>query len=216
MRTKIILITLILIYLQGGNCIFNYNFGGKSIVYINVPLLLSNVSMLLHNSTFSNNKGTALHLIISEFKLEGKIMFVNNSATNGAAVYMEEVHSISFHDNAIVQFINNTAEQKGGAMYINLATDHCDVFKNISNTFSVSFIDNLAGIAGNSIYFSIPESCPVITDTKNKSSVLYYPNKFNYSESFYTVNSPIVTSPYNVTLYPPAIGMHNSTNDYSI
>ena len=200
-------------------CRFDHNIGGDSIVYVTVPtykdLSQLEVLMLLDNSTFSNNKGTALYLIIPEFNLEGNIMFVNNSASNGAAVYME-VHSISFDDNAIVQFINNSAVQKGGAMYINLATDHCDVFKDISNTSNVSFVNNLAGIAGNSIYFSIPESCPISTDIGNKSSLLYYPNKFNYSETFYTINSPIITSPFDVTLYPPAISIQNSSKDYSI
>ena len=62
------------------NCKFDNNFGGKSIVYINVPLFISEVSMILNNSTFSNNKGTALHLIFPEFKLEGNILFINNSA----------------------------------------------------------------------------------------------------------------------------------------
>ena len=198
------------------NCKFDNNFGGKSIVYINVPVFISEVSMILNNSTFSNNKGTALHLIFPEFKLEGNILFINNSATNGAAVYLEEVHAISLDDDTIVRFINNSAEQKGGAMYINLVTDHCGVFKDISNASNVSFIDNLAGIAGNSIYFSIPESCPVSTDINNKSSLLYYTNMFNYFESFYTINSPIVTSPYNVTLYLPAITIQNSTIDYFI
>ena len=201
------------------DCHFNYNFGGKSIVYINIPVMEDfnsilnspNVSINLINSMFSNNKGKALHLIIPVFQLKGNILFVNNLATNGAVAYLEEIHTVLFDDNANVQFINNSAEQNGGAMYINLVTDHCDVFKDISNTFNVSFVDNLAGIAGNSIYISIPESCPMIN---NKSSLQYYLNKFKYFEPVHTINTPVVTSSYDIELYPPAIAMHNSSDHY--
>ena len=50
----------------------------------------------------------------------------------------------------------------------------------------------------------------------NKSSLLYYPIMFRYLEPVFTKNSPVVTSPYNTTLYPPAVPIHNSDNDYFI
>ena len=206
------------------DCIFDNNIGSTSIVNINTPIIenfYTTISMILDNSTFSNNQGTTLYLLIPKICIKGYTLFINNLATNGAAVYMQEVHSILFDNNAIFRFINNSAEQKGGAIYINLIslyTDYkdCDIFWSISNTSNVSFINNSAGIAGNSIYFSIPQSCQIITDINNNSSLLYWPNKFNYSQSVYTKNSPIVTSPYSVKLYPPAVAMHNFSNDYSI
>ena len=63
---------------------------------------------------------------------------------------MEEVGSVLFDDNAIVQFINNSADQKGGAMYINLVNlnthinRYCNVFNSISNAFTVSFTNNFS------------------------------------------------------------------------
>ena len=210
------------------NCNFNQNIGGKSIVFINILTIIEglygdfddrNIKVILHNLTFSNNKGTGLHLNAYHTHFKGNILFINNSASNGAAVYLDGVYAISFDNNANVQFINNSAEQKGRAIYIDLVnvdTDYCDVFKDISNASNVSFIKNLAGISGNSIYFNIPQSCQIITDTNNNSSLLYYPTKFKYSQPVNTVNSPIVTSSYNVKLYPPAIAIHNSDNDYLI
>ena len=202
------------------DCNFNNNFGGESIVYVNAP---SVGLMILDNSTFSNNKGVALYLIISGLLFEGNILFVNNSARNGAAVYME-VDSVSLDDDTIVQFINNSADQNGGAMYINLVNldteitkyRYCNVFYSISNTSNVSFTNNSAAIAGNSIYFNVPKGCHVITDINNESSLLYYPNMFKYFEPSFTKNSPVVTSPYNIKLYPPAITICNSDNDYFI
>ena len=209
------------------NCIFDGNIGNTSIVHTNTPKtqnFYATISIILDDSTFSNNQGTALYLIIPALHIKGNTLFINNSATNGAAVYLEEVFVILSDDDAIVQFINNSAEQKGGAMFSNLVSlvdpgtgsQHCNMYWYISITSNVSFINNSAIIAGNSIYFSIPQSCHIITDINNNSSLLYWPNKFSYSQSVYTVNSPIVTSPYNVTLYPPAVAIHNSTNDYLI
>ena len=202
------------------SCNFYDNSGGKSIVYVNIHFPKVSGSVILDNSTFHNNKGTALHLVIFEVIFKGNILFINNSANVGAALYLEEVISLLFEDDSKVQFINNFAELKGGAMYINLVDldtgiyPYCDVFNSTSNTSNVSFTNNSAGIAGNSIYFNIPKSCQVITDINNKSSLLYYPKMFKYLEPFFTRNSPVVTSPYNITLYPPAIPIHNSNNDY--
>ena len=199
---------------------FDDNVGGKSIVHINVPTIkgwyLSTILVLLDNSTFSNSKGTALYLIIPEFQFEGNTVFINNSATNGAAVYLDEVHVVSI-DNTNIKFINNSAEKEGGAMYINLNSDHCNVFQSILNTYNVSFINNSADIAGNSIYFSVPQDCEVYTNISNESSLLYFPNKFKYSQSMFSKNSPVVTSPHSIYLYPPAaIIINNSSNTYKL
>ena len=210
-----------LIDIELSDCNFDNNFVGKSILYVNIILKVPGL-IHLSNSRFSNNNGTVLQLVIDKLFFNGNVLFINNSAINGAAVYVEKVHAISFDDNSIIQFINNSAKLRGGAMYINLVdldTDiypYCDVFNSISNTSKVSFTNNSAGIAGNSIYFSIPQSCQIVTDVHNVSSLLYYPNMFNYSEPVFTKNSPVVTSPYNIKLYTPAIPIHNSDNDYFI
>ena len=205
--------------IQLHKCTFDNNFGGESILYVHEPTNLANISsvviLMIDNSTFSNNKGKALYLLITEIQLMRTILFINNTANNGAAIYFEEVHSISpdIIFNADVYFIKNSAEQKGGALYFNLVTNHCNVF---TSPFDASFINNSANIAGNSIYFSVPHTCQIITNTSDESSLLYVPNKFNYSQSSQTKFSPIVTSPYNIKLYPPAIAVHNSSNDYMI
>ena len=205
--------------IQLHKCTFDNNFGGESILYIHEPTNLANITStvisMIDNSTFSNNKGKALYLSITEIQLMRTILFINNTANNGAAIYFEEVHSISpdIIFNADVYFIKNSAKQKGGALYFNLVTNHCNVF---TSPFDASFINNSANIAGNSIYFSVPHTCQIITNTSDESSLLYVPNKFNYSQSSQTKFSPVVTSPYNIKLYPPAIAVHNSSNDYVI
>ena len=169
----------------------------------------------LDNSTFSNNEGTSLYLLIIGLpQLSGNILFINNTANSGAAMYFEEVHSIS-SDSTDVRFINNTAVQRGRALYFNLVTDNCNVF---ARPFSAFFINNSATIAGASIYFSIPRDSQIFTNSSdnNYCSLLYFPLKFNYSQSIQSKFSPVVTSPHNIKLYPPAITTDNSSNEYTI
>ena len=129
---------------------------------------------------------------------------------------MENVFTVSTltNDNTYIQFISNSAEHNGGAMYINLVSEHCNVFNSILVTSVFSFINNSAGIAGNSIYFSIPRACQIVTDINNTSSLLYYPNKFDYTQPKYNRYPPVVTSPYNIKLFSSAFAIHNSTIDY--
>ena len=196
------------------NCKLDNNFGSESIVHILGPTSSEGLTSkaVLENSTFSNNKGTALYSVVSAFEFNQFISFINNTANSGAAVYFEEVHSISSY-KADVRFINNSAMQKGGALYFNLVTTYCNVF---SIPFNATFINNSANVAGNSIYFSIPQGCHIIVDPSDKSSLLYVPNKFIYFQPAYIRSPPTVTSPYSVKLYTPAIVIHNSSNDYSI
>ena len=197
------------------NCNFNNNFGGKSIVCIQGLTSNSdnvNLLMKLNSSTFTNNKGSALYSAVSKFVFINVILFANNTANSGGAIYFEEVHSIS-SDKANVRFINNSAIQKGGALYFNLVTTYCNVF---SIPFNATFINNSANIAGNSIYFSIPHLCHINTNTNDHSSLLHVPSKFKYSQAFYIRGSPIVTSPYSIKLYPPANATNNVSNNYSI
>ena len=208
------------INIELSDCNFDFNFSGNSIVRVNVPLdkdlQQPNVVMLLDNSVFSNNKGTALNLRIPQFHLSGNVQFTNNSASSGAAIYVEEVHYISTDSRTIVQFVNNTVKQKGGAMYISLVINYCDVFQDISNPSHLFFINNSADIAGNSIFFSIPQTCKIVTNTSSTSSLLYIPSKFNHSQPSYVKTQPVVTSPYTVKLYPPAVALHNSSNSHVI
>ena len=139
-------------------------------------------------------------------------MVLLNIETNSKPIYFEEIHSIS-SDNADVKFINNSAVQRGGALYFNLVTNYCNVFPKPFNA-SFSFINNSAKIAGNSIYFSIPQSCQ--TNNRDIQSLLNVTKTFKYSQPVQFRISPVVTSPYNIKLYPPAIVISNSSNDYAI
>ena len=193
-------------------CNFYDNIGGNSIVDINpalpfnLPSIFNNV--LITSSNFKNNiNGSALQVSNSYLKFYSTTLFKDNLAKSGAALYIAESSQISVDDGSTVQFINNTASLRGGAMYIDLTNcyDHGIVFTNFTRYDSISFINNSAKLSGNSIYFDIPNSCDVIRDYTNNDSAAYIPYKFKYIQSRSAIGSAVVTSPYEMNLCSSAI-----------
>ena len=204
-------------------CNFYDNICGNSILYIaedtepRFPLAYSNA--LITGSNFARNKLGSVLLISKCFlKFYLDTIFWNNSARSGAAIYIAESTQISVDDGATIQFINNTASLRGGAMYIDLANcyDRGIVFTNFTRYDSISFINNSATHSGNSIYFNIPNSCNVIRDHTKNDSAAYVPYKFSYIQSPNSIGPQITTSPYEIKLCSSAnCAFVNSTEDYT-
>ena len=135
------------------SCNFFSNTGGNSIAHFSTDNTVA-INLLITNSNFTNNKiGATLYLTDCLLKLYSSILFQDNSAKSGAALYIAESSQISVDDGSTVQFINNTASLRGGAMYIDLTNchDHGIVFTNFTTYDSISFINNSAKLSGNSI-----------------------------------------------------------------
>ena len=186
-------------------CNFYDNIGGNSIVGIRTYPLYDNPSVfsnvLIDSTNFINNKiGSALQAVQCFLNFHSTTIFQDNSAKSGAALYIAERSQIRMDNGSTVQFINNTASLRGGAMYIDLTNchDHGIVFMNFTRYDSISFINNSAKLSGNSIYFNIPKSCDVIRDYTNNDSVAYVPYKFNYTQSNNFIGPAITTSPYEI------------------
>ena len=186
------------------HCNIYDNIGSKSsITHIKSTIEQSLVSII--SSKFINNVGSVLHLSHCYVEFGDLVLFINNSAEIGAAVYLEEGSQINITEDTSVKFDRNIALQYGGAVYIELSfgcPNHGIVFTNLPPTSNVSFTDNSAGDAGNSIYLNIPGSCDVIQE-----STMF---KFNYSES---VGLPIATSPHTVNLCTTTCQNSNGTVD---
>ena len=193
-------------------CTINGNVGDDNIVYIyaySEIYVPSDFCNILISSNFTNNRnGSALHVSKCFLKFTSSTLFANNSAENGGAIYIEQSAQITVDDESTVQFINNTALLRGGAMYIDLTSCYNDsiiVFTNFTKYDSIFFTDNLAKLSGNSIYFNIPSSCNVVRNYANNNSAAYIPFKFTYkySESREVTGSAIATSPYGIKLCSP-------------
>ena len=163
-------------------CNIQNNSGGKSIAYIEDRYLGGN-KVLINSSSFTNNSGSALYISKYPVELGGNVLFMDNSAGRGAAIYLEQDSKIAIRDNSVIKFIGNNASQQGGAIYIGCYT--CG-FAITAGTSSVLFTNNSAEIAGNSIYFNYAHD-----------SLAY---KFNYSQPPGLVGHPISTSPHRIKL----------------
>ena len=182
------------------------NVAGNSIIHV-VGNTISDTRVTAWMTYFVNNTGTALHLVMSKITFFYFVYFGNNTANNGAALYLEQGTQVYFdskYASATVEFVNNRATQYGGAIYTDLPND-CPIngvmfhTQNISN-FDISFTNNTAGIIGSSLYFNIHEFCAVNSNISNANSLLYLPYKFNYFEN---VSSSIVTTPRSLMLFFP-------------
>ena len=215
--------------IQIANTSFNQNMAGSSIVYIAQEsfFLDSNKILLVNSSTFTNNVASSMYLSACDMALSGVVLFENNTAENGAAMYLDQGTTVTIDSGATVQFIGNTATLNGGAIYVDflcstLTVDDANIIFSTVNSSAIicTFINNSAIIAGYSLYFSIPRFCSVITNTNDPNSILYVPCKFNYSQPVngkmmqhipcdlnYTLlngtGAPVVTSPHELRLYFP-------------
>ena len=199
-------------------CSFFSNTGGNSIAQFSTQqgaFPLYSIILIIKSCSFISNKiGSSLHLTNCLLKLYSSALFQGNSARSGAAIYIAQTSQITVDDGSTVQFINNTASLRGGAIYIDLTNcyDRGIVFTNITRYDTISFINNSAKLSGNSMYFNIPNSCDVVSDYSKNNSAAYAPYKFNYTQSRSIIGPPISTSSYEINLCSPAkCGFKNGT-----
>ena len=106
------------------NC-FSYN-KMKSLVYLENRSFKCN-KMIFNNSTFYRNQGTSVYAINHKFYLNGKVLFQNNTAENGAGIYISDHSTVIFGKNSDVTFIQNSANYKGAAIFLsNRSSIICD------------------------------------------------------------------------------------------
>ena len=155
------------------NCNFSYN-RMKSLVYLENTSLKYN-KLMLTNSIFGNNQGISIYAIHHIIDLNGKVLFHNNIAENGAGIYIHDYSTVVFNNNSNVAFIQNAAVNSGGAVFLRNHSvclfDHNSVAKFNNNkatsgtiytevscnvtfkaTCEVSFSNNLVTQAGAAIY----------------------------------------------------------------
>ena len=232
-------------YIQIQDINFNENIGDSGIVYINTiqsdfPHNNIKIKLIVNTLTFTNNFGSSMFLSACDMEMSGILLFKNNTAENGGALYLTQGTTVTIDDEATIQFIGNTATLNGGAIYVNLL---CNIFQQDTDiflyptdltNFSVTFINNLAIISGNSLYFSVNRFCSVNTNINNSVTLLYVPCHFNYSQPVngemmhipcdldYTLlngtGAPIITSPHELRLHFPFNDGYNisSTSDHNV
>ena len=209
------------------NSIIEDNLADDSVFYINVvpEVFNSEVSVNIYDSHFVKNFGVCVFVQRCTLTLGGNLLFANNSAENGAALYIGMYCRVELHGS--LQFIDNSAVSHGGAIYVELNFG-CSVFHYIflPTNAEVSFINTISGFGGNSLYFSVSKYCSINTNYSDQSSLMYVPYHFHYFQSIngtmvtipydynYTqlniTHFPVVTSPYHLILYGDRIEYLNN------
>ena len=98
------------------NCNFSCN-RMESLVYFENILFKYN-KIIFSNSVFDSNQGTSIHAINHNISLNGEVLFLNNTAENGAGIYISDHSTVTFGENSDVRFIQNSANFKGGAVVL--------------------------------------------------------------------------------------------------
>ena len=176
------------------------NTAGRSIVYVRGGTI-NNTKITVKNTYFINNIGTALHLFMSTLIFFTNVTYENNIANKGAALYLEQGTQVYFYECS-AQFVNNKANQYGGAIYIDLPStcpNNVAMFHSQTCNLSMSilFKKNVAGVTGNSIYFNTDKFCAIDTNLSSINSL--FPSLFSEAH-----NKSIATSPHSVVLYFPS------------
>ena len=202
------------------NSTFAYSASTDSVVYA------ESSSINVSSSNFTDNIGCSMHLSSCYLVLCETVVFKNNKADNGAALYLEE-STIHIDDGSNVQFINNSAAEYGGAIFIGLERLCSNSGFLYNHNSFVAFTNNIAVISGNAIYFNVPATCEIETNVSDPSSLLYLPCQFNYSQSIHSTKYhncsmlndtgfPIVTSPHELRLYFNDMSSNSDHNIYFI
>ena len=100
------------------NCNFTHNDNAKSYVYIKNKRSGNNNSITLCDSKFYHNQGATIYMVNYKLYLDGKILFQNNTANDGAGIYIREHATVTFERNSDVAFVQNSANGRGGAIFI--------------------------------------------------------------------------------------------------
>ena len=120
------------------------------------------------NSSYTVGKGGALYLIKSSviFTAGSTVLFYNNSAAHGGAIYMDTLSNLTLERPVDVYFIENEAFFSGGAIYIEserVRYYQCSFLISRCNVTGINlyFEDNNADLAGSVLYGGDIDRCSV-------------------------------------------------------
>ena len=206
------------VYISHQSCVINGSYTIKQCTFGNISNINSviyysasnhsrySTNLLIENCTFINNHATALYLVNSSLKFEkGFTLFQNNTAEHGAALYLDLNSKITFGLHSEILFSKNEARRYGGAIFCSVSVDS-DCYKNISDALLVlsgdngmiQFKENAAGAGGDSVYFSVQQSCDE-----------HFQSISNITQ--HSFSEQMVTSPKELQLNSPA-SLINYTN----
>ena len=174
------------------NCLFQSNTAQNEIIFV---CCIPPARFIIANSTVSDNSGTAITAIKAVVTFKDVNTIANNTGFDGGGVFLDSSY-IAFAPQSKLYILNNRAKKRGGGIYGSrylTLTDswkqsYCDIMSkgkwNVMCAFqfygwngnkselnmSVIMSNNIAEIAGDSIYGAPLEHCILADDSKGALS----------------------------------------------
>ena len=126
------------------DCNFTYN-NAKSLVYIENTISKHNVNINFRSTKFCHNQGVSVYAENQNIYLNGINLFQNNTAENGAGIYISNYSTVIFDENSYTTLTQNFGGD-GGTVFLN---NHSNVI--FDKNSMTTFIDNKA-TKGGAIY----------------------------------------------------------------
>lgn len=173
------------VLLQDNNFVENKGLSTK----VAVVKIINSDNLEFSNCNFLNNIGTALSLHSSSVVFSEHVIFRENVAIYGAAIQFCGASLFYIKRHTKIEFKNNSATQKGGAIYVKGACldrdDNCffqpvvsfpiniDNFQSETN-MSIEFKNNTSGIGGDDVYGGNVDNCYTYETFKSLHMQNYY------------------------------------------
>ena len=176
----------------------------------------------------ADDNGGAIYATGTSIYMQGILNFTLNAARNGGAMYLDNGAALIFGHNTKLYISYNTAVKYGGGIYYedNPTTGQCinannydDALANLPYCFlqvgphnyepsnNISFLEDKAGIDGDSLYGGLLDRCKV------KSRTTYYATAYAWFKLTVhrdslgnTTKEAIKSKPYDLCICPYGIG----------
>ena len=167
------------------NFIANNNswpYRGSEIAVVYAPLV---TTLVLHNVSITNNTMTGLAVYHTAVVVNGTVIFHNNTGIDGGGLAMYGNSYLMLHKGAILNFTNNSAKHRGGAIFAETQLELAPCFFQYSDhTFpesvKVTIMGNTADIAGTALFGRDISDCVIFLPNHTVSKECF--NKtFDYS-----------------------------------
>ena len=115
-------------------------------------------SVVLSNVSIINNNMSGIILYTTKLFLNGTLVLHNNTGIDGGGLALYRRSYLVLYENSVLNFTNNTAKQRGGAIFVDIQFGIGACFYQYSDhTYpesvkAVTMTGNKADIAGTAIY----------------------------------------------------------------
>ena len=161
-------------------------------------------SIMITDCAFTNNNGSAIFVYDSVVTFSGTNTFMNNTGVNGGGLFITGGGYIVLSLQVQLRFINNHAENNGGAIYVEQPNQYRFVTPNcfyqlqepiVSYNDVFVFQNNTAGTAGSAVYAGGLDHCISIVAQQPIEGVFSNISSFIFNQ---TGNTVISSNPHQV------------------